>query len=177
MSINSERYLPLVVTVGQVAVFPYYIVWLKEVSLTFTLFAWFFASFSFAAAWGYRVFQTKKNKSISYIPYVYIAMGIAYILVGFTKTSFEYLPYVVLLLQVILGFLQGYFRAWHFEQKTYHLHAVHHYLIIGFTMIGFSFITIVSPVFFISIFGALLCISAFWEVVRVRIRKAYLKGS
>ena len=68
MNNRSERFLPLVVTVGQVAIFPYYIIWLKEVSLTFTLFAWLFAAFSFAAAWGYRVFQSKKNKTILISP-------------------------------------------------------------------------------------------------------------
>jgi hypothetical protein len=36
MKILSERYVPLVVSVGQVVIFPYYILWLKEASLTFT---------------------------------------------------------------------------------------------------------------------------------------------
>lgn len=166
MSHKSARYLPLVVTVGQVVIFPYYIIWLKQVSLTFTLFAWFFAAFSFAAAWGYRIYQTKKNKDHSYLFIIYASMGSVYILIGCIKNSYEFLPYVVLPLQVILGLLQGYFRAWHSEQDTYHLHAVHHYLIVGFMMIGFSFLKIISPVIFITIFGLLLLICGFWEFIR-----------
>ncbi|MED4531836.1 hypothetical protein ABET51_04030 [Metabacillus fastidiosus] len=166
MNNKSERYIPLVVTVGQVAIFPYYILWLKEVSLTFTLFAWFFAIFSFSAAWGYWIFQSKKNKHNSYISFIYTGMGCVYILIGCINNSFEILPYVVLPLQVILGLLQGYFRAWHIKQKTYHLHTVHHYLIVGFMMIGFSFVKIISPVVFITIFGLLLCICGFWDFIR-----------
>ncbi|VDG96078.1 hypothetical protein [Sporosarcina sp. ZBG7A] len=166
MSHKSARYLPLVVTVGQVVIFPYYIIWLKQVSLTFTLFAWFFASFSFAAAWGYRIYQTKKNKDHSYLFIIYAGMGSVYILIGCIKNSYEFLPYVVLPLQVVLGVLQGYFRAWHSDQDTYHLHAVHHYLIVGFMMIGFSFLKIISPVVFITIFGLLLLICGFWEFIR-----------
>ncbi|MED4462501.1 hypothetical protein [Metabacillus fastidiosus] len=166
MNNKSERYIPLVITVGQVAIFPYYIIWLKEVSLTFTLFAWFFAIFSFAAAWGYRIFQSKKNKHNSYISFIYAGMGCVYILIGWIKNSFESLPYVVLPLQVILGLLQGYFRAWHIEQKNYRLHTVHHYLIVGFMMIGFSFVKIISPVVFITIFGLLLCMCGFWDFIR-----------
>ncbi|WOV83366.1 hypothetical protein PGH26_10570 [Sporosarcina jeotgali] len=167
MKFNSTRYLPLVVTVGQVVIFPYYIIWLKQVSLTFTLFAWFFASFSFAAAWGYRIYQTKKNKERSFLFLIYAGMGVVYIVIGFIKNSYEYLPYIVLPLQVTLGLLQGYFRAWHSEQDTYHLHAVHHYLIVGFMMIGFSFVKIISPVVFITIFGVLLCICGAWEFFRI----------
>lgn len=59
--------------------------------------------------------------------------------------------------------LQGYFRAWHIEQKTYKLHAVNHYLIVGVTMIGLSFVQIVSPVIFIMAFGALLCGCGVWD--------------
>ncbi|WP_338786123.1 hypothetical protein [Metabacillus sp. FJAT-53654] len=166
MKNKSERYIPLVVTVGQVAIFPYYIVWLKEVSLTFTLFAWLFAAFSFAAAWGYRVFQSKKNKNNTYISFIYAGMGFVYILVGCIKNSLEFLPYAALLLQIILGFLQGYFRAWHIEQKTYRLHNVHHYLIVGVTMIGFSFVKIISPVVFITVFGIVLFVCGFWSFKR-----------
>ncbi|MCH7322659.1 hypothetical protein LZ480_12225 [Solibacillus sp. MA9] len=166
MKNRSEEYIPLVVTVGQVAISPYYIVWLKEVSLTFTLFAWLFAAFSFAAAWGYRVFQSKKNKNNSYMPFIYVGMGIVYILVGCIKNSFEILLYAVLLLQVILGFLQGFFRAWHIEQKAYHLQTVHHYLIVGVTMIGLSFVKIISPVVFVTFFGILLCACGFWTLIR-----------
>ncbi|MCM3758306.1 hypothetical protein M3197_12620 [Sporosarcina aquimarina] len=166
MNSKSVRYLPLVVTVGQVVIFPYYIIWLKQVSLTFTLFAWFFATFSFSAAWGYRIYQTKKNKEQSYVFIIYAGMGIVYVLIGLIKNSYEYLPYIVLPLQVTLGLLQGYFRAWHSEQDTYHLHAVHHYLIVGFMMIGFSFTRIISPVVFIAIFGLLLCLCGFWDFIR-----------
>lgn len=165
MNHKSERYLPLIVTVGQVVIFPYYIIWLKQVSLTFTLFAWFFAGFSFAAAWGYRIFQSKKNKQTSYIPFIYAGMGCVYILIGSIQQSFDSLPYVVLLVQVILGWLQGYFRAWHSEQETYHLHAVHHYLIVGLMMIGFSFVNVISPVVFIVIFGLLLCMCGVWDLI------------
>lgn len=165
MTSISARFLPLVVTVGQVVIFPYYIIWLKQVSLTFTLFAWFFAAFSFAAAWGYRTFQSKKNKERSYIFVVYAGMGIVYVLIGYIKDSSESLPYMVLLLQVMLGLLQGYFRAWHTEQETYHLHAVHHYLIVGFMMIGFSFLKIISPVVFLAIFGVLLLVCSLWEFI------------
>ncbi|MFV2046333.1 hypothetical protein KDJ21_008215 [Metabacillus litoralis] len=166
MNNTSERYIPLVVTVGQVAIFPYYIVWLKEVSLTFTLFSWLFSAFSFAAAWGYRVFHSKKNKNNSYIPFIYAGMGVVYILVGCIKNSLDFLPYVALLLQIILGFLQGYFRAWHIEQKNYRLHTVNHYLIVGVTMIGFSFVNVISPVIFISVFGSVLCVCGFWDFIR-----------
>jgi len=165
MNHRSERYLPLIVTVGQVVIFPYYIIWLKQVSLTFTLFAWFFAAFSFAAAWGYRIFQSKKNKQNSYVPFIYAGMGGVYIFIGSIQNSFESLIYVVLLMQVILGLLQGYFRAWHSEQKTYHLHAVHHYLIVGFMMIGFSFVKVISPGVFIVIFGCLLCLCGVWDFI------------
>ncbi|WP_432355472.1 hypothetical protein [Sporosarcina sp. A2] len=168
MNFKSERYLPLVVTVGQVVIFPYYIIWLKQVSLTFTLFAWFFATFSFAAAWGYRIYQSRKKKDQSYIFAIYMGMGCVYILIGFIKNFHEGLPYFVLLMQVVLGMLQGYFRAWHSEQETYHLHAVHHYLIVGCMMIGFSFVKVISPVVFITIFGFLLCICGLWEL--------YIKG-
>lgn len=168
MNSKSTKYRPLIVTVGQVVVFPYYILWLKEVSLTFTLFAWFFAAFSFAAAWGYRTFQLKKNKERSYIIISYVGMGSVYILIGFVKESYEMLPYFVLFYQVVLGFLQGYFRAWHTEQKTYHLHAVHHYLIVGFTMIGFTFVKVISPVLFITVFGFLLFLCGFFELLGKR---------
>lgn len=166
MNYKSVQYLPLVVTVGQVAIFPYYIVWLKGVSLTFSLFAWFFAAFSFAAAWGYQIYQSKKNKNNAYIPLIYVGMGLVYLFAGSIKQSFDSLPYFVLLIQIVLGLLQGYFRAWHSRQKTYHLHAVHHYLIVGFMMIGISFIKVISPVVFIIIFGISLCICGFWSLIR-----------
>lgn len=165
MNFRGTRFIPLIVTVGQVVIFPYYIIWLKGVSLTFTLFAWFFAAFSFAAAWGYRTYQVKKNKERSYIVISYMGMGSVYFLVGFIKNAYDILPYLVLFLQVILGFLQGYFRAWHSEQKTYHLHAVHHYLIVGCMMIGLTFVKVISPVFFITAFGVLLILCGLWELI------------
>ncbi|RIJ66917.1 hypothetical protein [Rummeliibacillus sp. POC4] len=152
-----NRLIPLIITVGQVVVFPYYVIWLKGVSLTFTLFAWLFATHSFSAAWGYRTFQTKKNKQKSHISFVYFGMGCAYLVVGQFNIEMDLLPYIALILQVLLGFLQGYFRAWHVEQDSYHLHAVNHYILVGWIMISLSFIKIISPVVIISMFGWLLC--------------------
>jgi hypothetical protein len=163
MKNRSEHFIPLVVTVGQVVIFPYYIIWLKQVSLTFTLFAWFFAAFSFAAAWGYRVFQSKAEKNNDSISIITVAMGSVYILISFMNSSFELIPYAAVFFQMILGFLQGYFRAWHIEQKAYRLHAVHHYLIVGVSMIGLSFIKIISPTVFITSFGIILCVCGFWD--------------
>ncbi|WLV25479.1 hypothetical protein QR721_04515 [Aciduricibacillus chroicocephali] len=163
---SYKQYIPLVVTVGQVAIFPYYIIWLKGVSLTFSLFAWFFAAFSFSAAWGYQMYQSKKDKNNIHISFIYIGMGIVYIITGFIKTTFENLPYIVLLLQIILGVLQGYFRAWHSGQKAYYLQVVHHYLIVGFMMIGLSFVKVISPAVFIAVFGFLLCGCGFLSLVK-----------
>ncbi|WP_223701132.1 hypothetical protein [Sutcliffiella deserti] len=157
---------PLFVTVGQVAILPYYIIWLKEASMTYTLFALFFAMFSFAAAWGYRVFQTKKNKQRSYIFLVYAGMGVVFLGVGLIRSPFDALPYLVLLIQVLMGFLQGYFRAWHIEQKEYHLHAVHSYLLVGCAMIGLSLVQVLSPGFFLILFGCLLIVCAIGEIFR-----------
>lgn len=158
--------IPLYITVGQVAILPYYIIWLKEASMTYTLFAWFFAMFSFAAALGYRVYQKKKNKRQSLIFLVYIGMGAVYLLVGLIRSPFDALPYVVLLIQVLLGFLQGYFRAWHIGQKEYHLHAVHHYLLVGCAMLGLSLVHVLSPGFFLNLFGCLLMVCAIGEIFR-----------
>jgi len=158
MKIWSERYVPLVVSVGQVVIFPYYILWLKETSLTFTLFTWFFAAFSFSAALGYRLFQAAKNPVNSFIPYLYMMMGGIYILVGNIRSSFEVLPYLALIFQVILGFLQGYHHAWHVVQNTFRLHAINHYLLVGMIMVGLSFVKIISPAIFITVFGTILFI-------------------
>ncbi|WP_163537557.1 hypothetical protein [Gracilibacillus sp. YIM 98692] len=157
--------IPLVVTVGQVAIFPYYILWLKQVSMTFTLFAWLFAIFSFSAALGFRVFQTKKDQTRSYIWLVYVGMGVVYLAVGQLNQYMDFLIYAAVVLQVILGFLQGYFRAWHIEQKAYRLHAVDHYLMVGAIIIGLSFIHILSPVIFIQSFGLLLFLCAMAELL------------
>lgn len=173
MTSKSERFIPLIITVGQVAVFPYYILWLKGVSLTFTLFAWLFATHSFAAAWGYRTFQTIKHKEKPHIPLIYLAMGASYIFVGQVKSDFELLPYITVIIQVLLGFLQGYFRAWHVKQDTYHLHAVNHYLVVGIIMICLSFIKVITPEVFISLFGWLLCCCSIWTFIMKK-RKAKL---
>jgi hypothetical protein len=158
MKILSERYVPLVVSVGQVIIFPYYILWLKDASLTFTLFTWLFAAFSFSAALGYRLFQAGRKPAISFIPYLYMGMGGVYIFVGNISSSFEVLPIMALLFQVILGFLQGYHHAWHIMQNTFRLHAINHYLLVGMIMVGLSFVKIISPAIFITVFGTILFI-------------------
>ncbi|WP_370221665.1 hypothetical protein [Cytobacillus sp.] len=154
MKNRSIGYIPLVVSVGQVVIFPYYILWLKEASLTFTLFTWLFAAFSFSAALGYRVLQTGKRPVP--IPFIYMGMGAVYTLVGCIGSGFEALPYIALFVQVILGFLQGYHHAWHIEQKVYRLHAINHYLLVGMIMVGLSFVKIISPILFITAFGVVL---------------------
>jgi hypothetical protein len=156
MKILRERYVPLVVSVGQVVIFPYYILWLKEASLTFTLFTWFFAAFSFSAALGYRLFQIGKKLANSCMPTIYMGMGCVYLLVGYITSSFEVLPYIALLFQVTLGLLQGYHHAWHIEQKTFRLHAINHYLLVGMIMVVLSCVKIISPIIFITIFGTVL---------------------
>ncbi|MEH7883961.1 hypothetical protein V7654_06510 [Bacillus sp. JJ1609] len=165
MTKRSERYIPLVVSVGQVAIFPYYILWLKQASLTFTLFTWLFAAFSFTAAMGYRVFQTTSHTKVHF---VYMGMGSVYLTVGFLRHSFEFLPYLALLLQVILGFLQGYHHAWHIEQKAFRLHAIHHYLLVGTIMVALSFVKIISPIIFISAFGIVLFVCGIWLTLKNR---------
>lgn len=166
---HIEQYIPLVVTVGQVVIFPYYIIWLRSVSFDYTLFAWMFAVFSFAAAWGYRVFQSKRN--FLFFPLLYIGMGFVYIIVGSLTSSSEYLPYLALFLQVTLGFLQGYWRAWHVDQKNYRIHAADHYIIVGFTMLVLSFMTVLSPSIFLTAFGVLLCLCGVWEMFHTKKKK------
>ncbi|MCD7034154.1 hypothetical protein LRR81_07900 [Metabacillus sp. GX 13764] len=163
MEKNSQRLIPLIVTVGQVVIFPYYIIWLKEVSMSFTLFAWLFAVFSFSAAWGYRTFSVKKPYTASYIFSIYIGMGLIYMAAGWMVFPIEMLPYAALLMQIGLGFLQGYFRAWHIQKPSYRVHAVHHYLLVGIIMLGLSFVKIFSPSIFLILFGVLLFISGGWE--------------
>lgn len=169
------QYIPLAVTVGQVVIFPYYIIWLKQVSLTFTLFAWFFAAFSFAAAWGYQLQQSKQQAGR--ISFIYIGMGAVYLTAGMLDRPFGSLPGIVLLLQILLGLLQGYFRAWHAKQDTYHLHAVHHYMMVGAAMIGFSFVKVVSPGLFIGLFGGLLFCCGAWQFVQEIYGKARQKDA
>lgn len=161
---KSEKYVPLFVTVGQVVIFPYYIIWLKEASLTFTLFAWLFAIFSFSAAWGYSVYQKKKDKEKGHLYLIFFGMAIVYLIVGYSSEIPDDFSYIALFLQVMIGYLQGYFRAWHVHQKSYSIHAVHHYMLVGVSMIALSFINIVSPVFLISTFGWFLCVISFWEL-------------
>ncbi|WP_042351546.1 hypothetical protein [Bacillus massiliigorillae] len=168
MKNKAAQYIPLVVTVGQVVIFPYYILWLKDVSLSYMLFAWMFAAFSFSAAWGYRVFQTTNRANQFMIPFIYIGMGLVYTTVGSVPFTIELLPYIALVLQVILGFLQGCFRGWHAKQATYHLHVTSHYLLVGMIMIGLSFIRVVSPGFFLTIFGIILCICGVYQIRRKR---------
>lgn len=141
------------------------IIWLKEVSLTFTLFAWLFAVFSFSAAFGYRIYAVAKNQQQSYIAAIYIGMGFVYLLAGLLDMPAATLPYTALFLQVCLGFLQGYFRAWHIEQITYRIHAVHQYLTVGAVMIALSFVKTISPFIFITAFGIVLLICGLWVLV------------
>ena len=63
-------------------------------------------------------------------------------------------------MQVILGFLQGYFRAWHVGQETYKLQVVWHYVIVGLAMVALSTVTIVVPQIFVAIYGFMLVICA-----------------
>ena len=169
MTAMNDKYLrsiPLIVTVGQVVIFPYYTIWLNEITYSYTLFAWLFAIFSFSSAWGYRVYLSKQNQSEHYIPYIYMAMGLIYTAVGINKLTTEYLPYAALCFQLFLGFLQGYFKAWHIKQKVYSLHAIQHYLIVGFIMIGLSFIKVMSPNSFLGFFGLILLCSGFISLIQ-----------
>lgn len=149
------RFLPLVVTVGNALVFPYYIIWLRNVTLTFPMFAWMFALHSFAAAFGYQICVKKPSKSIYWIYVVYAG---SFIFVGLSAFwSFDYM-YATVAIQIVLGFTQGYFRAWHIMQPFYKLHAVSNYLLVGFAMLGISFIQIITPQLILLVFGVLLFI-------------------
>jgi hypothetical protein len=68
------------------------------------------------------------------------------------------LPFLALIFQVILGFLQGYHHAWHIEQNTFRLDSINHYLLVGVIMVGLSFVKIISPAILIIVFGAILFI-------------------
>ncbi len=168
MTMNDKyfRKIPLIVTVGQVVILPYYTIWLKETAYSYTLFAWLFAIFSFSSALGYRVYLNSQNRSEHYIPYIYLAMGIVYLGVGINKLSTEHLTYAALIFQIFLGFLQGYFKAWHIKQDVYTLQATQHYLIVGFIMIGLSFIKVMSPYIFLGIFGVILLCSGFVSLLQ-----------
>lgn len=147
---KSVKWLPILFTVGQVIVFPYYIIWLKEMALTYTLFALLFALHSFAAALGYVVCKrwTVKNSG-----FLYVMSGFVYLSVFAIMNV-----YTVVLVQLALGFSQGYFRAWHITQKSYQANAVLHYIAVGIVMLMFAFIHIISPVVLIASFGFMLFI-------------------
>jgi hypothetical protein len=173
MKIKSEQAIPLVVSVGQVVVFPYYIVWLKQAALTFTLFGWLFAIFSFSAAFGYRLYQTKGSLFRSHHPFIYIGMGAVYILAGNIDQPADSQPYTALMLQTTLGFLQGYHHAWHIEQKAFRLHAIQHYLIVGTAMIGISFVKIISPGIVVAGFGVVLLGCSVWDICKRKNKREY----
>lgn len=166
MENKTAKYIPLVVTVGQVVIFPYYILWLKDASLSYMLFAWMFAAFSFSAAWGYRIYQTAGRNNPYFIPFIYTGMGFVYTIVGSEPFTIDSLPYIAVIMQVVLGFLQGYFRGWHAKQATYHLHVIHHYLLVGMIMIGLSFIRVITPGFFLVLFGIILIICGVYDIWR-----------
>ncbi|AZB42440.1 hypothetical protein CEF21_09135 [Bacillus sp. FJAT-42376] len=165
---NALRFIPLTVTAGQVVIFPYYIVWLKEVSAGYSLFAWLFAAFSFSAAWGYSTFSNKKKKRNSNLSFLYLGMGSVYLTAGLMPFPIWLLPYAALVLQIGLGFMQGYFRAWHIEEPSYRIHAVNHYMAVGIIMFGISFVKVFSPAFFLILFGAVLIVSGLAEWVKKR---------
>lgn len=157
------KFLPLVVTVGNALVFPYYIIWLRNVTLTFPMFAWMFALHSFAAAFGYQICMKKPSKSIYWI---YALYALAFLFVGLSSFwSFDYM-YATVVVQIVLGFTQGYFRAWHIMQSFYKLHAVSNYLLVGFAMLGLSFIRIITPQLILFVFGIVLLISFFYAFIK-----------
>ena len=166
MNKTHEQYIPLIVTVGQVVIFPYYIIWLKEASYSYSLFAWLFALFSFAAAFGYYIYLKNVTSKSFIISFVYLLMGFVYMLVYLTRYSTDNLAYIALLLQLFLGFLQGYFKGWHSMQTSYRLHVIHHYVIVGIVMIALSFIKIVSPAIILGLFGCLLSICGLWLFIK-----------
>lgn len=156
------RFLPLIVTVGNALVFPYYIIWLKNVTLTFSLFAWMFALHSFAAAFGYQLCIKKPTKSIHWI---YLVYALTFMFVGFSSFwTFDY-TYATVVIQIVLGFTQGYFRAWHVHQPFYTLHAVSNYLLVGFAMLGLSFLHIVTPQFILFLFGFIVFIAFLYAMI------------
>ena len=144
----KASWMPVLFTVGQVIIFPYYILWLKELALTYTIFALLFAVHSFAAALGYMV---GKRILLQTSAFLYIVSGLLYSTVFFIDSV-----YVVILLQLALGFLQGYFRAWHMAQNSYQTNAVQHYIAVGAVMLVLAFVHIISPVIVISSFGGIM---------------------
>lgn len=146
----KASWLPVLFTVGQVIIFPYYILWLKELALTYTLFALLFAVHSFAAALGYVVC---KRVLLQTSAPIYISSGLLYSAVFVIDCV-----YGALLLQLALGFLQGYFRAWHMMQPSYQANAVQHYIAVGVVMLMLAFVHILSPVMVIGSFGVVIVI-------------------
>lgn len=142
------KYMPVVLTVGQVIIFPYYIVWLKELALTYTLFALLFAVHAFAAAAGYFICQ---RWSMSHMRPFYVGSGLLYLAVFFISTV-----EAVVLLQIALGMSQGYFRAWHVKQVSYSINAVQHYIVVGSMMLLLAFAPIILPSLLIACFGVVL---------------------
>lgn len=150
------RFLPLILTVGNVLAFPYYIMWLRNVTLTLPMFALMFALHSFAAAVGYQLCVKRPTKNIAW---VYGVIATLYLIVGQSAKLAVDLMYVTVVIQILLGFVQGYFRAWHVNQPFYKLHAVSNYLLVGFAMLGLSFIKIIAPQFILLLFGIILAVS------------------
>lgn len=159
------RYMPLLVTVGNALAFPYYIVWLKTVSLTFPMFAWLFAIHSFAAALGYSICMKKSAKRTFWL---YLIMAGIYTIVGLSASIQADMMYVAIGIQIILGFVQGYFRAWHVAQPLYKIHAVSNYLLVGFAMLGLSFIHFITPQFILLLFGILLGVCSVYALFAER---------
>lgn len=147
--------MPVLFTVGQVIIFPYYILWLKELSLTYTLFALLFAVHAFAAALGYSVCQRWMLQRAGFF---YIVSGLLYLSV-FTITTID----AVVLLQMALGMSQGYFRAWHVQQVSYKGNAVQHYLAVGTIMLALAFLQILAPAVLIASFGVVLCVGGIFS--------------
>lgn len=142
--------LPVIFTVGQVIIFPYYLFWLKELTLTYTLFALLFALHSFAAALGYMLCKRWTARNVRFL---YIGSGLLYLAVPFIRSV-----YVVVFLQVALGMSQGYFRAWHSRQVSYQLQAVQHYVAVGCVMLGLAFIQVMMPAVVVAGFGVVLIV-------------------
>lgn len=147
------RFLPLILTVGNVLAFPYYIMWLRNVTLTLPMFALMFALHSFAAAGGYQICVKRPSKHVAWI---YGVIASLYIFVGLSAELTVDLMYLTVGIQIALGFVQGYFRAWHVNQSFYKLHAVSNYLLVGFVMLGLAFVKIISPQMILLLFGIIL---------------------
>lgn len=155
-----KSFIPIIFTVGQVIIFPYYIIWLKAAALTYTVFALLFAIHSFTAAFGYVLYKKFPIQNISWL---LLGNGLLYIAVGYFADVMATTFYYVLFLQICLGFMQGYFKAWHVQQNRYHLDAVQHYIVVGIVMVGIALLGIVSPGVLLMGFGVLLVILGFFH--------------